>query len=204
MRIRKTISAPRREFLLEIRRLENLDSKNQTSEGISSLQLHQLTEFIFFSAFRLYQEFIRDIFLLYCMEKQPSTRKLVRSFLKPKDFNHAEFLIQSSMPFLDWASPDTVINRSELYLKNGFPIKLPYTANLNRLRDLKHIRNHIAHNSKESVIQYKKIVKNHFRTLPVTLPSPGEFLLLSERKKTGKYNLLTYFDLMKQMAIDLT
>lgn len=73
---------------------------------------------------------MRDVFLLYCLEKRPQTGKKVGSYLKPKSFHHAEQLIQSSMPFLDWVSPETVVSRAELYLDQGFPIKLPVATNL--------------------------------------------------------------------------
>lgn len=124
---RRAVSAALKDFQLEIRRLEKFDAENQRNFAASVLsqkQLHLLTEAIFFSSFRTYENFVRDIFLLYCMGKTPcSGRKKVKSFLSPLDFCHTENLIKSSMPFLDWSSPDTVIDRSELYLQNGFPIK---------------------------------------------------------------------------------
>jgi hypothetical protein len=204
---RRKTSTVLKDFLAELRRLEAFDSANQsnfTSLGkrtsLSLHQLHLLTEYTFFIAFRTYEGFIRDLFLLYCLEKPHSSKKKVVSYLRPTDFNQAETLIQSSMPFLDWTSPDTVIGRAETYLKNGFPIKLPYQTNLQLLRDFKHIRNHIAHNSKESLEDFKKVVKRHYGTMPFTIPSPGEFLLVPDRANPTKYKLLVFFDLIKKIA----
>jgi len=201
-------------FYNEIKRLERYDRENQTKflasvavvgpVKLSKRQLFMLTESIFFTGYRAYENFLRDIFLLYCMEKRPKSGQAVNSYLKPKDFNHAEMLIQSSMPFLDWSSPNTVIARAELYLDQGIPIKLPISTNQDLLTDYKRIRNHIAHNSKESFDEYKKTVRKHYGTNPLIVPSPGEFLLLSEKKKHSKYKLLTFFDLMKKLAYDLT
>ena len=166
-------------------------------------QLHLLTEYTFFVAFRTYEGFIRDLFLLYCLEKPHSSGKRVVSYLRSKDFIHTETLIQSSMPFLDWTSPDKVIERAETYLKNGFPIKLPYETNVQSLRDFKHIRNHIAHNSRESLEDFRKVVKRHYGTMPLVTPSPGEFLLLPDRVNPTKYKLLVFFDLIKKIASQL-
>jgi len=207
---RRKTSTVLRAFQAEIKRLEKFDSENQlkfTTSGkkgnLSLRQLHLLTEHIFFVGFRTYEGFIRDLFLLYCLEKPHSSGKKVVSYLRPKDFNHAEILIKSSMSFLDWTSPDEVIGRAETYLQNGFPIKLPYESNLQSLREFKHIRNHIAHNSKESLEKFKKVVKGHYGTMPLVIPPPGEFLLIPDKTNPKKYKLLVFFDLMKRIAQQL-
>ena len=207
---RRKLSAVLNDFCEEIARLERYDRENQakfsTSVGvrISKKQLHTLTEAIFFAGFRAYENFMRDIFLLYCMEKQPRSGTRVNSYLKPKDFEHAEQLIKSSMRFLDWSTPTQVIDRAERYLKDGNPIKIPISTNLQALTGYKRIRNHIAHNSKESMDDYKTVLRNHYGTIPTTIPSPGEYLLQPESGNPHRYKLLTFFDLMKKLAQDLT
>jgi hypothetical protein len=205
-------SAVLSDFLSAVGRFERFDAENQSrfsttssaspSMGISKTQLHFLTEAIFFSTYREFENFIRDIFLLYSQEKSHSSSKKVVSYLRPNSFLHAERLIQSSMPFLDWSSADNVIARSELYLKDGFPIKLPYTSNLESLRDFRKIRNHIAHNSSKSMDDYKKVIKKHYGIIPLRIPPPGEFLLVSKRGSSGKYMLLIFFDTLKKIASD--
>ncbi len=174
------------------------------ANGLSPKQLHLLTESVFFTAFREYEAFVRDVFVLYCLEKEPSSGKRVRSYLRPRNFAHAEQLMQSSMPFLDWTNPATVIDRAELYLQDGFPVKLPFTTNQDVLRDYKRIRNHIAHGSSQSMVEYKKVLRKHYTTVPLVTPAPGEFLLATERNRANQYKLLTFFDLMRAMANDLT
>jgi hypothetical protein len=211
---RRKISAAYNDFIEIIGRLERLNNENQTKFSISGThsgpvrlskqQLFILTESIFFNGYRAYENFLRDIFLLYCLEKKPKTGDIVESYLKPKDFDHAESLIQSAMPFLDWSSPSNVITRSEIYLSEGFPIKTPITSNKSLLTDYKRIRNHIAHNSKESLLDYKKTLVTHLNTIPLSIPSAGEFLLMKERRNAHKYKLITFFELMRKIANDLT
>lgn len=207
---RRKTSTVLREFQAEIQRLEKFDSENQikfTASGkkrdLSLRQLHLLTEHIFFVGFRTYEGFVRDLFLLYCLEKPHSSGKKVVSYLRPKDFNHAEVLMKSSMSFLDWASPTAVIERAETYLKDGFPIKLPYETNIQSLREFRQIRNHIAHNSIESLEGFKKVVKGHYGTIPLAMPTPGGFLLVPDRVNPKKYKLLVFFELMKKLANQL-
>lgn len=206
---RKTVTVLR-DFHAELQRLEKFDSENQIkfnasvkTRGLSLRQLHLLTEHIFFVGFRSYEGFIRDLFLLYCLEKPHSSGKKVVSYLRPKDFTHAEVLIKSSMSFLDWANPTVVIERAETYLKDGFPIKFPYETNIQSLREFKQIRNHIAHNSNDSLDGFKKVVKGYYGTMPLVIPSPGEFLLVPDRVDPKKYKLLVFFELMKKIATQL-
>lgn len=203
------ISAVLNDFKEELRKLENYDNNNQKRfssipSTLTSHQLNLLTESIFFRAFRAYENFVREIFLLYCNEKQPNKRKKVRSYLKPRNFKHTEELMKSSMNFLDWNQPDNVIKRADLYLKDGFPVKLPYTTNRNELLNLKRIRNHIAHNSQESLDKYKIVLRSHFGVNPLNIPSPGEFLLLTHRTNQNMYNLQYYFGILNNISDDLT
>ena len=198
------------ELQSQLQSLRTLDALNQRQftagvrrkSGLTKAQLHVLTEAIFFAAFRAYEQFIRNIFVLYCCGVQPNKRRLVRPYLKPKTLKHAEGMIQSAMPFLDWTSPDSVIARAETYLEDGYPVKDVISSNLESLRDLKRIRNHIAHMSKESHDEYLKTVKRHYGTVPLKVPRPGEFLLLT-RSSSSTYYLADYLNLIDGVATQL-
>ena len=206
---RRKISAVVRDFSQEIKKLERFDAENQAKFTsipcmIPKTQLHFLTEAIFSRAFRAYECLVRDTFLLYTLEKRPRSGARVTSYLKPRNFLHAETLIQSSLRYLQWSSPDIVIERAEIYLEDGFPIKLPLTTNSLPLHDFRKIRNHIAHNSKKSLDDYKSVLRQHFTTIPLSIPTPGEFLLLSDRIDPSKYKLLVFFELMNSLMGDLS
>lgn len=191
----------------QLRSLRMLDSINQRQftapfgrkSSLTKAQLHVLTESIFFTAFRAYEQFIQNIFVLYCCGSQPNRRKHARSYLKPKSLKHAKELLQSSMPFLDWSSPDSVIERSETYLGDGYPVKDVITAHIESLRDLKRIRNHVAHMSEESKAEYLKTLRRHYGTDPLKIPRPGEFLLLT-RSGSASYYLSDYLSLIESVA----
>lgn len=202
------VSAAYNAFEQSITKLQKFDDANQTkfSEGqINRGQIYLLTESVFFNAFRAYENFIREVFLLYCLGKQSQVKPKVMSYLSGKNFSHTEELLKSSMPFLDWNSPETIITRSEVYLKNGHPIRLAYTTNLNDLKSYKNIRNHIAHDSVESESKYIKVVRTYNNgTTPLTIPSPGEYLTWSSKVNPSNYLLLDFFELIKKIANDIT
>lgn len=202
------ISACYNSFIQEITKLEKFDFLNHKKFSLHELtkaQMELMVESIFFASFRSYEGFIREIFVLYCLEKQTPTKGTVRSYLKPKNFEHSELLVKSSMTFLDWTSPETVIERAELYLQDGYPIKLPYTTNLQQLKDFKKLRNHIAHNSLESETQYEKLVRVYNNGVkPLVVPTPGQYLMLQSKRKLSNYLLLDFFELMKKISVDLT
>lgn len=201
------ISGAYNEFIHELTVYKNFDRANQRSfdrRALSSKQLHILTESVFFNSFILYENFVRDVFLLYTQGKKNRNRDAITSYLNPIDFFHAEKLIQSSMQVVDWNTPDIMINRAELYLKDGIPIKLPYIANRNRLQTAKTLRNHIAHNSIKSLQAYKSVLIAHYGALPIRIPSVGEYLLLTSRTNRNNYILMDFFELIEEMAINLS
>lgn len=204
------IISTKKNFLKEITRLKQLDDLNQSyflgfsKKRISKKQIEYLSEFIFFSGFRDYENFIGSLFSLYSCGHVHSSKKSVKSYLNPKNTVHALELMKSSMPFLEWSSPNLVIDRSELCFKDGFPFKLSLTTHYKDLLTYKRIRNHIAHNSPESLKKYKNVVKDYYSTLPLKLPSPGKYLLLPDKNNSSTYILRNFFDLMETLCNELT
>jgi len=167
---------------------------------LTKAQIHLLTEGLFSNAFRCYQLFLNEVFLLYCTGRYSCRKKRVKSFLNAKNILHAKELIQSSMPYLDWSNPNTVLDRAELYLQDGYPIKQSIATNREGLLDLERVRNHIAHMSDESKRGYLKTLKNHFGVDPLRVPPPGKYLLLPHRTIVTQYYLLYYFDLIERVS----
>ena len=211
---RLKISAPYREFIQEINSLIRIDNNNQSSfsstisqskQIISKHQLVLLTEGLFFSAYRAFESLVEEVFLLYTLEKPNIKNKKTVSYLKPRNFEHAFDLIKSSLRYLDWQSPDIVINRAETYLKNGGQIKTPLTSNRVILNQMKKIRNRIAHTSRESLNEYKKVLLSHYKIIPLKIPKPGDFLLNIVPGSNPPIHYLVYFlENLKNIATDMT
>ncbi len=209
---RRKVSAPYNDFVKETDSILRLDGINQQRLGvvrgsnpqglINKQQLHLLTESSFFSAFRAFENFVEDVFILCLLEKPSIANKRPKSYLKPKDFRHARELLKSSQKYLDWTSPQTLIERSERYLADGEPFKTVIASNQKDIQNMKRIRNHIAHNSDESSQDYRKVVRDiNSGTLPLTIPPPGELLLqIAPRTQPSQHYLVFYIARLREVA----
>jgi hypothetical protein len=190
-------------FIRDLKKSRAFNVANQTDfseRKITKEQFYMLTEFIFFNMHREYENFIRDLFLLYSLEKKRVSGKKPKSFLKPKDISHAENMIRSDQRFLDWNSPETIIKRSELFLKNDTAFKTAYSSNTLVLNNYKKIRNQIAHYSSESTQEYNKVLQLHFGVTPLSPPPAGEFLNQTSKINSSNNIIEDYFDLIENIA----
>lgn len=174
---RKKVSAALRDFEREINSLIDLDRSNQKREKISNRQLKFLTEGVFLAGFRAFENYVEEIFILYTLGKASISGRTVRSYLRPKNFNHSRDLLKSTMQFLDWSSADVVIDRSERCLQDGSPIYTGLSIRRRELLDMKTIRNQIAHNSLESHQKYQQMLLRLYGTIPLRYQQPGDHLL---------------------------
>ena len=164
-------------------------------------QLHLITEGLFFSAYRAFENYLENAFIL-CLVGEPTSRNFVPiSYLQPKDVNHARELIKAGQSFLDWTSPDNVISRAETYLEDGKPFNNVLPSHLVPLRNMKKLRNHIAHNSKESEGEYKKLVRDlNNGVLPLQTPTPGELLLQQSSSSASSHYLIELITTLRAVA----
>lgn len=182
------------------------DDQNQIlrqSNSIDVNRLHSLTEAIFFKVYRSFENFVESVFILYSQEEPTSEGTQVVSYLKPIDSEHTKKLLNGSLQYLDWNSPDNVKERAEIYLENGFPVKDVMTTHRTALNTYKKLRNHYAHNSGFSLKKYKNIVKDHFGFLPPTIPRVGEYLLITTKNDSSRYYLQKFFDDLETISMEL-
>ena len=196
---RRKISAVLADFDSEVNRLKKLDVRNQREFASNKAQLHLGTEAVYFRLFRAFENYLEDVFVLYVMQARSIRGKTYASYLRPKNYAHARELLRSGKPFLDWANPEVVIERSEIYIQSGGPIKATLSSVTNDLLDMKAIRNHIAHNSEESRSTFHRRVRRTRGTLPPARYSPAEHLL-AQNGSSGVYFLEYYMQRLSNVA----
>lgn len=174
--------------------LSLLNQKNQETLKSPSQQLFLLNESIISNAFRRFENFIENSFLLYLMENKTITGNPVKSFLRPKDLDHAYEMIKSTQIYIKWNDANTMRKMSEIYLDDdGFPLKIPIITNLQTIDEIRIVRNHIAHNSRESERSYKNVIIKYYGTMPSNIPGPGELLQKIVESGTQKKMLLSIY-----------
>lgn len=169
-------------------------SANSANPALPASENQFFYESVFLRVFRAYENYLEGIFLSYAQAEPAIGGHAVASYVIPENRDHARKLITSGMPFLDWTSPNNVIERAEVYLQNGGPIKLGISSNQQFLTQAKKIRNHISHNSEESLAPYRQVVNDFLLTTPINLPPPGELLSMTPNKGPAKnVEILEYF-----------
>lgn len=204
---RRKVSTAYKSFQQEIDRLRRLDDTNQaryfhgpgrpSANRLSKDQMYLLTESILARAFSRYEAVIEDVFLLYCSGRAGMNGKAVKSYISPKNLVHARSMLKSGMNFLEWTSPDVVIDRCKTYLEQDDPVFIAISTNKTRLEYIKKIRNAIAHSSSEAHSQYLKVVRAELGVMPLNAPKIGEFLITTDQKSArGNYYLREYLDVI--------
>lgn len=207
---RRKVSAVHGDFIRELDGFLRLDAQNQQRyragpgrpgpATLSKSQMILMTESIFTKAFSHYEMFLEELFILYTRSKSTINGKRVYSYIAPRDGKHARDMLKSNMPFLEWNSPDNIIKRCETYLKDGDPIKLSITTHSARLQTMRSIRNAIAHRSSEATVKYNNVVRAEMRASPLHPLQPGEFLLMVDPVNPPAYFLLSYLDILRNVA----
>lgn len=207
---RRKVGTAYAEFISEINLLSRLDLQNQnryragpgrpSRSTLSKSQLFLITEGIFTRAFSSYERFLEETFLLYARGKPTMSGASVKTYLSPRSTVHAREIIKSHMNYLEWNSPNTIIKRCDIYLDEMNPLRNAMTAHANALGNMRKIRNAIAHRSNEAQEGYQSVLRAELRALPVRVPAPGEFLLMTNPRTPKNYFLVSYLDTLKDVA----
>lgn len=158
-------------------------------------QTHRLRESIFLNAYVAVERLLEGTFLAYALGEPTLSGIGPVRYLVPKNEQHAYEMIRSSQPFLDWTSPDVVVQRCETYFQNGDPLKSKITSAMDLLRHAKRVRNYLTHRSRESVSDFKK-TENSLLPTPLLVPASccGDFLsLVPSAGPCRRVQILTYF-----------
>jgi len=186
-----------------VQRLQKLlDNEATYQQKLSSSQpaLKLAIEYIFLSGFKEWENFLELTFFSQSRFNTPIGRRRLAPFLKPKSLEHAKDLVQLEKDFLDWTTPDHVIKRAEILFKQSSLIVEPLKSNITMLRDVKKIRNYIAHGSSESERIFQALSVNR---LGQKMQDAGDFLLARPAGQNNHYVVIyleKFIELVKLMS----
>jgi hypothetical protein len=169
---------------LELGRLLKVESEYQSVLASNKQALSLSIEYVFLSAYKVWENFLEDIFASYCRFNDPVKGKRISPFLSPKSEAHAREIIKLEKAFVDWTSPDNVVQRAEILFKRHQIITVPLKSSMTDLRDAKKIRNFIAHGSAESLRVFKDLALNRTGR---NFTRAGDFLLTFPSSSSDHY-----------------
>ncbi|MFD8769703.1 hypothetical protein [Microbacterium oxydans] len=179
-----TPTGHRDEFNAELEHCRAL--RQYAVDHISDADVKSLTfESALSRSFRAYENFVEGVFLAFMSGEYTASGVAPARYVSPPSRDHARRMLQGHARFLDWADPSIVISRGEYFLDVEGPLSTAVTQAWNTIDWMRRIRNHIAHNSLESMGQYRKVVTTILLVEPTALPHPGD--LLQARPQRGPF-----------------
>ena len=183
-------------FSGQLSTVKALQTKLNATTEFDSGEIDVLFESMFLTCFRALENLLEDCFVC-SMQGLPDLSDGVASrYAEPRDRQHAREMLMGAQRVLDWTKVATITKRFDVFFKDrAAPYYVGLTSNQNALSVAGDLRNHIAHNSDESVLQYRKSVIATFHpTEPLTIPSPGQLLRTTPKKgASSNRQIMSYF-----------
>ena len=179
----------------KINSLIKLTNEFYTITYKSKNALEYTVEYSFLEAFKTWENFVENSFSSHARYNDPVKGKRPYPYLAPKSEKHALELLTLEKDFIDWTSPDNIVSRAEVCFRNSAVITGPIKRNMQDLRDMKKIRNHVAHGSKESERIFKELSRTRVGSAEIR---GGKYLNYISPDGVNQYSLY-YLNLIKYL-----
>ena len=136
----------------------------------------------FLCVFSEWEHFLENATIAYSLGEHSTNGNKPLCYIVPQDEDHANRLIKGTAPYPDWSQMQTVKELEMALFKDGEPFISALNGFASRYKEMKTVRNHIAHNSIKSQNEFDTLVRNVLRASSVGI-STSEFLL---SKKGGQ------------------
>jgi len=185
---RVQLSQVLRELERQVNSGQNLVITGKTF-GFPQIQIEIIAEMAFLRVFMAWENFLEESFIRYLVGAASPAGYCPERFVNPPNMVIAEKLIKGEREYVRWNSASDVINRSDLFFKDGEPYKNVLQGATTELNEMNTIRNRIAHKSTYSKNKFTDFVRRTFghRIRGMT---PGRFLLTPKDASSR----ITYFD----------
>lgn len=174
--------------------VDEIDAAPEDAESLD-YQADAYAEALFLRAFTAYENDVERLFLHYVTGGATIQGVMANSYLNITDETHARKLTRAGYKFLSWAKPQEIRNTVENYIENGWPISEMMNAKAQDLADCERVRNRIAHNSLEALVQFNTVQRNLLRTERLFTITPGQFLRI-RNVRLRKLHIGHYLDVL--------
>ena len=167
---------------------------------LSDRQFEMVAELSFLQTYLAWEEFLEESFIRYlCGSASPSGKKFSR-LVKPRDRGTAEKLLYMHRHRPDWTEPGNVTRLAESMFDLGGPF-VPVSSASADLREMKVIRNRIAHRSLSAQQELEQLVRRVYGAVPRRTTAGGYLLRRPPGPRSRKRTFLAYYsDLLVALA----
>lgn len=187
------------EFKKQISNAINLlDKIERSPKVLYQPQVDLIFELAFLKIFIAWEQFLEDTFARYmCGASSLSGKKPTRN-ATARYLDHALSIIYGGQPYADWTSVDIVVDRANRFFDKGEPYTTPLQSATKELRDMRRIRNHIAHHSNKSREDFNKLLVSIYGFRPQGMTA-GRFLR-RHLNAHGKQRIQEYAETLESLA----
>lgn len=163
-----------------------------------------IVEAAYLRIFMEWEKFIENSFHSYLLGELSAAGNSVARFVSPTDIVHAQKIAIGTRKYVDWGTPDTVLQLSGLYFDQSNPFQITINSVQGEIRDMKTIRNSAAHLS-STTSQQLDILATRKLHRPVTNISVSDFILATDPNSTsGETILQTYINVLNAATHNIT
>lgn len=124
--------------------------------GLPELQLNLVRELAFLRCVLAWEVFLEDSFVVYLTGGRGLSGKKAKARVTAKTGPQAQSVLSGGQDYLTWSSGDVVKTRARVWFSDGEPYLQAFTA-LTTNKEIRIVRNRIAHNSGEAEGKFSKL-----------------------------------------------
>lgn len=151
----------------------------------------------FVRVFTEWEYFLENSTIVYTLGESTLKGRKPVCYISPRDEEHAHQIIKGTSKYPDWSNMDVVIELEETLFEDGFLYKKALQGFSSKYKDMKKVRNHIAHNLVKSQNDFKSLVRTALNPSKVGI-SPADFLL--SKKNDGSFFYMVYITCIDNAA----
>lgn len=155
-------------------------------------QLEDVVELAFLKCYLQWEAYVEEVLLLYMQGYPDLDGVKYRSYVRPRDLLHAQQIARQGREFAEFGDDKYLREVAERFLEGGKPI---CTA-LNQcsvLKQMRKVRNRIAHNSEFSEKMFSAVVEEIFGVFKASVSTPGKLLLELQPRGRHRMRLIEYY-----------
>lgn len=169
---------------------ELIQKVNNGGSSFTQDQIYLIFELSFLRIFLAWEQLVEDTFIMYILGRKTKKGYRPQTYVKPKDEKHAYDIARLGRDYTDWTTPSSVIEKAELFFKDGMPYKDALKPANQDIQDMKTLRNAIVHMSQDAQEKFESLVRNKEKYFKKGV-TPGKFL--STTVKNDQRTYISYF-----------
>jgi hypothetical protein len=143
--------------------------------ALPHFQAALISELAFLRCFLAWEVLLEESFYQYALGRPAPSGARFPCYLTPNSMEHAKQVIRGGRGFVTWTDSSRIIERAEMFLRDGEPYATALGTISSDLADMVKIRNRIAHRSERATEDFLALVRRKRGYVPQG-ESPGRFL----------------------------